>query len=174
MTITRRECEAGTGLLAGAAALNNVRLFAEQPFPTQLRLRRPARVTRPWLRPTAARCLGMEDGVKEFHLIAEPVKREFAPGMTVNCWGYNGRTPGPDHRSRRGDRVRILVTNQLPEPTTMHWHGVLLPNGMDGVGGPDPAAIAGRNVRLRIHAAAARHPHVSPALRRDGADGAWA
>ena len=43
-----------------------------------------------------------EDGYKTFHLIAEPVKREFAPGLRVNCWGYNGQTPGPDHRSGRG------------------------------------------------------------------------
>ena len=77
----------------------------------------------------------MKDGVKEFHLIAEPVKREFAPGMMVNCWGYNGITPGPTIEAVEGDRVRILVTNRLPEHTTIHWHGVILPNGMDGVGG---------------------------------------
>lgn len=77
----------------------------------------------------------MEDGIKVFHLVAEPVKREFAPGMIVNCWGYNGQTPGPTIEAVEGDRVRILVTNKLPEPTTVHWHGILLPNGMDGVTG---------------------------------------
>jgi FtsP/CotA-like multicopper oxidase with cupredoxin domain len=77
----------------------------------------------------------MNNGVKEFHLTAEPVTREFAPGMVVNCWGYNGSTPGPTIEAVEGDRVRILVTNKLPEHTTMHWHGILLPNGMDGVGG---------------------------------------
>jgi hypothetical protein len=77
----------------------------------------------------------MRNGVKEFHLVAEPVKREFAPGMVVNCWGYNGRTPGPTIEAVQGDRVRILVENRLPEWTTVHWHGILLPNGMDGVGG---------------------------------------
>ncbi len=56
--------------------------------------------------------------MKEFHLVAEPVKREFAPGMTVNCWGYNGQTPGPTIEAVEGDRVRILVTNKLPEPTS--------------------------------------------------------
>lgn len=76
-----------------------------------------------------------DNGVKVFHLIAEPVKREFAPGMIVNCWGYNGQTPGPTIEAVEGDRVRILVTNKLAEHTTIHWHGVLLPNGMDGVGG---------------------------------------
>ena len=77
----------------------------------------------------------MENGVKVFHLTAEPVKREFAPGMVVNCWGYNGQTPGPTIECVEGDRVRILVTNKLPEHTTIHWHGIFLPNGMDGVGG---------------------------------------
>jgi manganese oxidase len=77
----------------------------------------------------------MKDGVKEFHLIAEPVVREFAPGMVVNCWGYNGTSPGPTIEAVEGDRVRFVVTNKLPEHTTIHWHGLILPNGMDGVGG---------------------------------------
>lgn len=76
-----------------------------------------------------------KDGVKEFHLVAEPVEQEFAPGMTVRCWGYNGSTPGPTIEAVEGDRVRLLVTNRLPEHTTVHWHGILLPAGMDGVGG---------------------------------------
>src|SRR4030042_996571 len=53
----------------------------------------------------------MQDGVKVFHLIAEPVRQEFAPGLVINCWGYNGRTPGPTIEAVEGDRVRILVTN---------------------------------------------------------------
>ena len=77
----------------------------------------------------------MKNGVKEFHLVAEPVEREFAPGMKVKCWGYNGSTPGPTIEAVEGDRVRLLVTNKLPEHTTIHWHGIFLPNGMDGVGG---------------------------------------
>jgi FtsP/CotA-like multicopper oxidase with cupredoxin domain len=72
---------------------------------------------------------------KEFHLVAEEVEREIAPGMTAKLWGYNGQTPGPTIEAVEGDRVRIFVTNKLPEHTTVHWHGVLLPNGMDGVGG---------------------------------------
>ena len=77
----------------------------------------------------------MKGGWKEFHLIAGPVKREIAPGMTANLWGYNGQSPGPTIECVEGDKVRIFVTNKLPEHTTIHWHGVLLPNGMDGVGG---------------------------------------
>jgi len=77
----------------------------------------------------------MNGGVKEFHLVAEPVVREFAPGMKANLWGYNGQSPGPTIEVVEGDRVRIFVTNRLPEHTSIHWHGQRLPNGMDGVGG---------------------------------------
>lgn len=84
----------------------------------------------------------MRDGVKEFHLIAEPVVREFSPGMVVNCWGYNGTSPGPTIEAVEGDRIRLIVTNKLPEHTTIHWHGLILPNGMDGVGGLTQPQIA--------------------------------
>jgi hypothetical protein len=77
----------------------------------------------------------MNNGWKEFHLVAEPVVREMAPGMKANLWGYNGQSPGPTIEVVEGDRVRIFVTNKLPEHTTIHWHGILLPSGMDGVGG---------------------------------------
>lgn len=77
----------------------------------------------------------MKEGVKEFRLVAEPVVREFAPGMVVNCWGYNGTSPGPTIEAVEGERIRLVVTNNLPEHTTIHWHGLILPNGMDGVGG---------------------------------------
>ena len=72
---------------------------------------------------------------KEFHLVAEPVVRELAPGMKAHLWGYNGQSPGPTIECVEGDKVRIFVTNKLPEHTTIHWHGMLLPSGMDGVGG---------------------------------------
>lgn len=77
----------------------------------------------------------MKNGWKEFHLIAEPVIRELAPGMKATLWGYNGSSPGPTIEVVEGDKVRIFVTNKLPEHTTIHWHGQRLPNGMDGVGG---------------------------------------
>ena len=84
----------------------------------------------------------MNNGVKEFHLIAEPVVREIAPGMKANLWGYNGQSPGPTIEVVEGDRVRIFVTNRLPEHTSIHWHGQRLPNGMDGVTGLTQPGIA--------------------------------
>ncbi len=80
-------------------------------------------------------------GWKIFHLIAEPVEHEIAPGLTIEAWGYNGRTPGPLIEVVEGDKLRIYVTNKLPEPTSVHWHGVFLPNGMDGVAGLNQPVI---------------------------------
>lgn len=77
----------------------------------------------------------MNDGVKEFHLVAEPIVREMTPGFKAHLWGYNGQSPGPTIEVVEGDRVRIFVTNRLPEQTSVHWHGQRLPNGMDGVTG---------------------------------------
>ena len=81
------------------------------------------------------------DGAKVYHLVAEEVEHEFAPGLKAMCWGYNGSVHGPLIEAVEGDRVRIFVTNRLPAATTVHWHGVLLPNGMDGVGGLTQRAI---------------------------------
>ncbi|MCQ9375605.1 copper oxidase [Methyloversatilis sp. XJ19-13] len=83
----------------------------------------------------------MNAGVKEFHLVAEPVVREMAPGFKAHLWGYNGQSPGPTIEVVEGDRVRIFVTNRLPERTSVHWHGQRLPNGMDGVSGLTQPAI---------------------------------
>jgi FtsP/CotA-like multicopper oxidase with cupredoxin domain len=81
------------------------------------------------------------DGVKVYHLVAEEVYHEFAPGLRARCWGYNGSVHGPVIEAVEGDRVRIFVTNRLGAPTSVHWHGILLPNGMDGVGGLSQRAI---------------------------------
>jgi hypothetical protein len=81
------------------------------------------------------------DGVKVFHMVAEEVDHEFAPGLRAKCWGYNGRVHGPTIEAVDGDHVRIYVTNNLPAATTVHWHAILLPSGMDGVGGVSQKAI---------------------------------
>ncbi len=77
----------------------------------------------------------MDNGVKVFRLAVGECRHEIAPGMVVTAWCYNGQTPGPTIEAVEGDRVRIYVTNKLPEPTAVHWHGILLPSGMDGVQG---------------------------------------
>ena len=75
----------------------------------------------------------IENGVKYFELTAEPVTREILPGVFINGWGYNGSIPGPTIQVYTGDRVRIRVINRLPEATSVHWHGLDIPNAMDGV-----------------------------------------
>jgi FtsP/CotA-like multicopper oxidase with cupredoxin domain len=100
---------------------------------------------------------------KEFHLVAEPVVREIAPGMNAHLWGYNGQSPGPTIECVEGDKVRIFVTNRLPEHTTVHWHGMLVPNGMDGVGGlTQPHIDPGKTF---VYEFEKRDLHVPPALR---------
>ena len=75
----------------------------------------------------------LTNGVKEFHLTAEHVQVEILPEKFYDFWGYNGTMPGPTIEANEGDRVRIVVHNKLPEPTTVHWHGFELPVAMDGV-----------------------------------------
>ncbi len=101
---------------------------------------------------------------KEFHLVAEPVVREFAPGMKGYLWGYNGQSPGPTIEAVEGDKVRIYVTNKLPESTAVHWHGQRLPNGMDGVGGLNqphipPGKTFVYEFQLRRSGTYMYHPH---------------
>lgn len=74
----------------------------------------------------------VENGVKVFHLIAEPVKRRILPFKTLDVWGYNGSCPGPTIQANQGDRVRIVFENRLPEATSIHWHGLEVPIEMDG------------------------------------------
>jgi len=142
--MTRRQFfrASGTAML-GAALVSRVQAASlpEAPIRTDTMTRPPlipsgGRPYRPvvtlngWTLPWR-----MKGDWKEFHLIAGTVRREIAPGMTANLWGYNGQSPGPTIECVEGDKVRIFVTNRLPEHTTIHWHGILLPNGMDGVGG---------------------------------------
>jgi FtsP/CotA-like multicopper oxidase with cupredoxin domain len=76
----------------------------------------------------------IENGVKVFKLTCDEVEWEMAPGKSAAARGYNGAIPGPILRATEGDRVRITVTNNLKESTTVHWHGIYVPNNMDGVG----------------------------------------
>ncbi len=142
--VSRRDFFMGAGIAAlgaglvsrvGAASLPEAPVAAgpktvPPPLPPNGRPFHPVVTLNGWSMPWR-----MNNGVKEFHLVAEPVVREFAPGMKVQLWGYNGQSPGPTIEVVEGDRVRIFVTNRLPEATAVHWHGQRLPNGMDGVAG---------------------------------------
>ena len=161
---SRRDFLAGSGLGAMAVAASSVQARAEdaprrdRPA-NRPRGYRPVRTLNGWTLPYV-----MKDGVKEFHLVAEEIEHEFAPGTTAKCWGYNGSTPGPTIEAVEGDRVRILVTNCLPEHTTIHWHGLLLPSGMDGVGGLNqpqikPGETFAYEFTLRQHGTHMYHPH---------------
>jgi manganese oxidase len=103
-------------------------------------------------------------GIKVFHLIAEEVDHEFAPGLRARCWGFNGQVHGPTIEAVEGDRVRIYVTNKLPENTSIHWHGVLVPSGMDGVAGLsqkniEPGETYKYEFKLRQHGTFMYHSH---------------
>ena len=105
-----------------------------------------------------------EGGVKVFRLTAAPCRHEVAPGMVINAWCYNGRTPGPTIEAVEGDRVRILVKNELPEATAVHWHSMILPAGMDGVAGLtqrpiEPGQTFAYEFTLRGHGTFMYHSH---------------
>ena len=71
--------------------------------------------------------------VHEFEIVAAPTSLTLLDGRSLDVWTYNGQVPGPTLRVRVGDTVRATLKNELPQPTTIHWHGVRLPNAMDGV-----------------------------------------
>lgn len=74
----------------------------------------------------------IENGVKVFDFTTSVIRWQILPGESVEAYAYNNQVPGPTLRVVEGDRVRINVTNKLPESTTVHWHGLILPNEMDG------------------------------------------
>jgi FtsP/CotA-like multicopper oxidase with cupredoxin domain len=111
------------------------------------------------------------NGAKEFRLVAEPVRTEFLPASSagparvVDAWGFNGSVPGPTIEVYEGDRVRFIVENRLPEVFSMHWHGLEVPIGMDGVPGisQDPIPPGGTFVyefTLHQHGTFFYHSHM--------------
>jgi FtsP/CotA-like multicopper oxidase with cupredoxin domain len=172
MTLSRRDLlkKAGAAaLIPAAATLVATAQAQEHDHSARAQAEPPTKAKREGYTPVRTlngRTLGhrMVDGVKEFHLVAEEVEHEFAPGCKAKCWGYNGSTPGPTIEAVEGDRVRILVTNKLPEATTIHWHGILLPSGMDGIAGlTQPPILPGETwayeFTLRQHGTHMYHPH---------------
>ena len=161
--MTRRELITGAAALAGAAAIPPAARAQEphihpraKPKPAGGKAEPPAWTRAPHAEPGepgkhykptvtlngSTLPWKLVDGVKVFHLIAEEVRdHEFAPGLKAHCWGYNGQVHGPTIECVEGDRVRIYVTNKLAAATSVHWHGIILPCGMDGVGGLTQRAI---------------------------------
>jgi FtsP/CotA-like multicopper oxidase with cupredoxin domain len=170
--ITRRSLFRGVGAAVAAATVGKSALAAlpelvsasaarmQPPLqPPNGRPYHPVATLNGWTLPWR-----MRNGVKEFHLVAEPVSREIAPGMRANLWGYNGQSPGPTIEVVEGDRVRMFVTNRLAEATGIHWHGQRLPNGMDGVTGLNqPSIKSGQTFVYEFRAQRAGtfmyHPH---------------
>ena len=126
---------------AGLVSRASLAALPDSPSSTSSAMQPPEEpTTGPWFNPVVtlngwSLPWRMRNGWKEFHLTAEAVEREMAPGMIARLWGYNGQSPGPTIECVEGDKIRIFVTNRLPEHTTIHWHGIFLPAGMDGVGG---------------------------------------
>ena len=158
--ISRRHLLTGAIAIPGVAALLGARnTHAAEPAPGPARAYTPVHTLNGTTLPHT-----MDNGVKVFRLTAEEIDHDFAPGMKGACWGDNGQTPGPTIEAVEGDRVRILVTYKLPEQTTIHWHGVILPSGMDGVGGLSqphikPGETYAYEFTLRQHGTFMYHPH---------------
>ena len=136
-------------LAAGSAGLLGARAMPQEPATRAYRRCSPPRGDGPY---TPVRTLNgwtlpykLKNGVKEFHLVAEEVEHEFAPGCRAKCWGYNGSTPGPTIEAVEGrSRAASCVTNRLREHTSMHWHGLILPQRHGRRRRPDPAARSSR------------------------------
>ncbi|NUS21203.1 MAG: multicopper oxidase domain-containing protein [Mesorhizobium sp.] len=109
----------------------------------------------------------MENGVKVFELRPSVIRWQILPNVTVDAYAYNGQIPGPRIHIRQGDRVRINVTNGLPEETTVHWHGLILPNQMDGPAEiTQPPIETGQTYSYEFtatqHGTYFYHPHAKP------------
>src|SRR6266700_1386976 len=182
---TRRQFVAGAAAIAGSAAVlqklgaqvqsatpdqaagTNAPIKTDKASPPQnLPPGEPGKDYNPVITPSGSTLpWKIVDGVKVYHLIAQEVaNHEFAPGLVANCWGFNGQVHGPTIEAVEGDRVRIYVTNHLPAPTSVHWHGIFLPNGMDGVSGLtqkpiDPGDTFKYEFTLRQHGTHMYHSH---------------
>jgi len=164
MSISRRKLLAST--LGAGAALAARNALAQTAPPTAAAPPSPSGTRGRVIVPNGSVLESkLRGGVKIFHLRAAPLKHVIAPGLEIEAWGYNGSTPGPLIEVTEGDRVRIYVTNQLPEATSVHWHGVFVPIGMDGVGGlTQPPIAPGKTFKYEFTFDRAGtfmyHPHV--------------
>jgi plastocyanin len=111
-----------------------------------------------------------EPQLREFTLTASEFDWTLMEDVTVRVWGYNGQMPGPDIRVTEGDTIRITLKNELPVPTTIHWHGINVPVAMDGVAGLTQAPVQpGEEFAYEFTATPAGtrwyHSHTDPALQ---------
>ena len=112
----------GAAALANADAMDAMHEKGMKAFPAKT-----AGMGNQIMKPT------LDKGVKVFELTATKMKWETEPGKLVEAWAYNEQVPGPQIRVKEGDRVRVILHNELPESTCLHFHGLELPNDMDGV-----------------------------------------
>ena len=134
-----RKALAGAGILASVKALS-AREAAASREPGERKSKgieesshaagSPVLVRTPDVPPLAHE---MDGDVKVFKLVAEPVRRKIAPWKTIDCWGFNGTSPGPAIQANQGDHLRIILENRLPESFSIHWHGLEIPYAMDGM-----------------------------------------
>jgi uncharacterized cupredoxin-like copper-binding protein len=95
----------------------------------------------------------LADGTKRFELTADEIEWETEPGVVKEAMAYNGMIPGPELRADLGDKVEIVLHNELDQPTTLHLHGMTVPNGMDGVPGiTQDAVMPGESFTYRFTA----------------------
>jgi manganese oxidase len=113
---------------AGTAPMNADAMDADMAVRTKAFPAKTAGLGAQLLPPTV-----LADGTKQFDLTASIVDWEIEPGKTVKAWTYNGVVPGPTLKVEIGDKVKIVINNELPESTSIHFHGLLTPNDMDGV-----------------------------------------
>jgi FtsP/CotA-like multicopper oxidase with cupredoxin domain len=159
MQSSRRSFLRGLASVAGAAGAATTASAQHEghqpPAPDQASLRRqaippPARVPPDKFGPGVLPVVSpdvpdmswrLENGIKVFNISVGHVRTEFIPGRVVDAWGFNGSVPGPTIQVNEGDHVRLIVENKLPEPFSMHWHGLEIPNEMDGMPGISQDAI---------------------------------
>ncbi|MGQ0736131.1 MAG: multicopper oxidase family protein [Acidobacteriota bacterium] len=150
MNASRRSFLRGIASAAGVAGAQSASAqHAHEPPPPATQQRLPRRVDArasstvvPIVTPDVPDLPWRLDGqIKVFDLTVGHVRTEFIPGRLVDAWGFNGSVPGPTIQVNEGDRVQLNVHNRLPEPFSMHWHGLEIPVDMDGMPGISQDAI---------------------------------
>ncbi|GAA3771604.1 multicopper oxidase family protein [Terriglobus aquaticus] len=159
MANRRSFLQSAFGIGAGLFASNKMLASSAQSAAEKLKTSRSGRNGPAFNAPVITTDVGdlpftLDNGVKVFHLVAQVVKQQIAPDKTIDAWGFNGSAPGPTIQVTQGDRVRVIFDNQLPEPSSIHWHGFedqIQYDGQPGISQP-PVKPGGRFVyEFTIH-----------------------